>query len=208
MLAMLFGMVLGPTDEELVRRFKDGDRHAFNEIVRRYQSRVFSLCLRWMGDRQIAEEVAQDVFIATFKALGRFRGDAKLSTWIFRVTVNHCKNRRLYRKRRHTERHEALEGNQRDDPDAPNRQLADEDAPSPEVLRNQSEADHILQDALEALDADQREIIVLRDIEDLSYEEIADLLELPRGTVKSRLHRARKELARKLKGRITVADVV
>ncbi|MCB9741968.1 MAG: sigma-70 family RNA polymerase sigma factor [Alphaproteobacteria bacterium] len=208
MLAMLFGMVLGPTDEELVRRFKDGDRHAFNEIVRRYQSRVFSLCLRWMGDRQIAEEVAQDVFIATFKALGRFRGDAKLSTWIFRVTVNHCKNRRLYRKRRHQDRHEALEGNNRDDPEAPNRQLADEDAPSPDALRHQSEADTILADALAALDDDQREIIVLRDVEDLSYEEIADLLELPRGTVKSRLHRARKELARKLKGRITVADVV
>ncbi|MCB9760069.1 MAG: sigma-70 family RNA polymerase sigma factor [Alphaproteobacteria bacterium] len=206
MLAMLIGMVMGPTDEELVRRFKDGDRDAYGELVRRYQNRVFSLCLRWLGDRTVAEEVAQDVFIAAFKALGRFRGDARFSTWIFRISVNHCKNRKLYRGRRKLHRHESLEGD-REDPDAPKRQLADE-GPSPDVGVHQTEAERILHEALDALDEDQRQIIVLRDIDDLSYEEIAELLDVPRGTVKSRLHRARHELARKLKGRISVADVV
>jgi len=206
MLALLFGMVSRPSDEELVRRFKEGDRDAYSELVRRYQNRVFSMCLRWMGSRSIAEEVAQDVFLALFKALPRFRGDARLSTWVYRVTVNHCKNRDLYRRRRAHGRHESIDGS-RDDDDAPVRQYAD-DGPGTESLTNQSEASALLQEALSALDEDQRQIIVLRDVEDLSYEEIATILELPKGTVKSRLHRARHELARRLGRRISIADVV
>src|SRR5688500_2307062 len=101
-------------DAELVRRFREGDRAAYAEIVRRYQDRVFTLCLRWMGDRELAEDVAQDVFLALFKSLPSFRGDSQLSTWVFRVVINHCKNRRLYRKRRHSDQHESLEG-ERDD---------------------------------------------------------------------------------------------
>ncbi|MEC7946849.1 MAG: sigma-70 family RNA polymerase sigma factor, partial [Myxococcota bacterium] len=91
--ALVVAMARGPTDEELVRRFDDGDRDAFSELVRRYQDRVFTLCLRWMRDRQVAEEVAQDVFVAVYKALPRFRGDSKFSTWLFRIATNHCKNR-------------------------------------------------------------------------------------------------------------------
>ena len=206
MLALLFGMVSRPSDAELVRRFKEGDREAYSEVVRRYQNRVFSMCLRWMGSRSIAEEVAQDVFLALFKALPRFRGDAQLSTWVYRVTVNHCKNRDLYRRRRAHGRHDSIHGS-RDDDDAPVRQYADE-GPGTESRTHQSEASALLQEALNALDEDQRQIIVLRDVEDLSYEEIAEILELPKGTVKSRLHRARHELARKLGRRISIADVV
>lgn len=206
MLALLFGMVSRPSDEELVRRFKEGDRDAYSELVRRYQNRVFSMCLRWMGSRSIAEEVAQDVFLALFKALPRFRGDAQLSTWVYRVTVNHCKNRDLYRRRRAHGRHESIDGSREDD-DGPVRQYA-HDGPGTESRTNQSEASALLQEALAALDEDQRQIIVLRDVEDLSYEEIATILELPKGTVKSRLHRARHELARKLGRKISVADVV
>ncbi|HJN76272.1 MAG TPA: sigma-70 family RNA polymerase sigma factor [Myxococcota bacterium] len=206
MLALLFGMVSRPSDAELVRRFKEGDRDAYSELVRRYQNRVFSMCLRWMGSRSIAEEVAQDIFLALFKALPRFRGDAQLSTWVYRVTVNHCKNRDLYRRRRAHGRHDSIDGS-RDNDDGPARQYADE-GPGTESRTNQSEASKLLQDALEALDEDQRRIIVLRDVEDLSYDEIANILELPKGTVKSRLHRARHELARKLGRRISIADVV
>ena len=85
-------MVVGPSDAELVERFKGGDRSAFNEIVQRYQHRVFTMCMRKMGNEQVASEVAQDVFVALFRALGRFRGDSQLSTWIYRVVINHCKN--------------------------------------------------------------------------------------------------------------------
>ncbi len=206
MIAMLFAMVTRPPDEELVRRFKDGDREAFSELVRRYQNRVFGMCLRWMGDRSVAEEVAQDVFLALFKALAGFRGDAQLSTWIYRVTVNHCKNRDLYRRRRAHGRHESLDGVPKDD-EAPVRQVAHE-GPGADAHVQQMEARDALQEALDALDEDQRQIIVLRDVEDLAYEEIADILDLPKGTVKSRLHRARHELARKLGRSLTIADVV
>jgi len=203
---MLFGMVGRPADEELVLRFNNGDREAFSELVRRYQHRVYGMCLRWMGDRQIAAEVAQDVFLALFKALSGFRGDARLSTWIYRVTVNHCKNRDLYRRRRGHGRHESVDGLV-DDEAAPAKQFAS-DGPDTDAHARQMEARDALQAGLDALDEEQRRIIVLRDIEDLSYEEIAQILDLPKGTVKSRLHRARNELARRLGRRLSMADVV
>ena len=110
MIAIVLAMVTGPSDEELVRRFKEGDKTAYAEFVRRYQNRVYSLAYRWIGDERVAEEVAQDVFVSLYKAMGRFRGEAQLSTWVYRVVVNHCKNRRLYRIRRKVDRHEPLEG--------------------------------------------------------------------------------------------------
>lgn len=195
------------SDTELVGRFKEGDREAYAEIVRRYQDRVYSLCFRWMGDRQIAEEVAQDVFLALFRSLTRFRGDAQLSTWVYRVVVNHCKNRKLYRRRRKVEQHEALEGPARDHDDGPERQLPDE-GPGTDAPLHTREATEVLNAALAQLDEEQRHIIVLRDVEDMSYEEIADILGLARGTVKSRLHRARGTLARILSRHISKEDVV
>jgi RNA polymerase sigma-70 factor, ECF subfamily len=191
-------------DAELVRRFKEGDRDAFAEIVRRYQDRVFTMCVRWMGDHQIAEEVAQDVFLALFRSLSGFRGDAQLSTWVYRVVINHCKNRRLYRRRRHVDQHEPLEGEPQDE--APTRQIAD-GGPGTDAPLNAAQAGAMLEGALEVLDEEQRQIIVLREMQDLSYEEIADILDLPKGTVKSRLHRARTELAAVLARRITKEDV-
>ncbi len=206
-LPLFFAMAIGPSDTELVRRFKDGDRQAYAEIVRRYQHRVYGISLRWMGDEQIAHEVAQDVFIALFRALGGFRGDAKLSTWIYRVVINHCKNRRLYQKRRKLDRHEPLDGKRDDDDDGPGRQLAG-DEPAPDAGLHRSEAEVLVREALELLDDQQRQIIVLRDLEDLSYEEISEIMDVPRGTVKSRLHRARAALAQLLSHRVVMEDVV
>lgn len=180
-------------DAELVRRFKQGDRGAYAEIVRRYQDRVFTVCLRWMGDRGAAEDVSQDVFLALFRSLQSFRGDSQLSTWVFRVVVNHCKNRKSYQRRRAMDLHEPLEGNRRD-PDAPPRQIADE-GPGTDARLRAAEAQGLLDRALDTLEEEHRTILVLRDIQDLSYEEIGDLLDLPRGTVKSRIHRARARLA-------------
>jgi len=192
------------SDAELVRRFKEGERSAFAEIVRRYQDRVYTMCLRWMGDQQVAEEVAQDVFLALFRSLSGFRGDAQLSTWIYRVVINHCKNRRLYRRRRHADAHEPLEGVPQEE--SPDRQIADS-GPATDAPLHAAQAGAVLNEALGALDEEQRQIIVLREMQDLSYEEIADILELPRGTVKSRLHRARSELAAVLARRISKEDV-
>jgi len=212
MILLLLGMAWRPDgsdglapDEELVQRFQGGDRSAYSDILVRYQDRVFTLSLRWMGDRQIAEEVAQDVFIALYRSLDRFRGESRLSTWIFRVTVNHCKNRRLFRRRRKMDQHEPLEGT-RADKDGPVRQLPAQ-GPGTDSQVHRSEAGRILQDALDKLDDSHRTILVLRDVEDLPYEEIAQILDLPRGTVKSRLHRARAELARVLSRVISPEDI-
>jgi RNA polymerase sigma-70 factor (ECF subfamily) len=208
MFATLIAMTLGVTsDEELVRRFGSGDRSAFSELVRRYQSRVYSLCFRWLRDPAKAEEVAQDVFIALYKSLADFRGESKLSTWIFRVATNHCKNRLVYGSRRREDRHESIDAPVGGDEDGPVKQYAI-DAPGPDASINRAEASKLLQAALDALDEDQREIVLLRDVDDLSYEEIAELLQLPKGTVKSRLHRARAELARRLSRKVGLEDVV
>jgi RNA polymerase sigma-70 factor (ECF subfamily) len=190
----LFWATVGrATDRELVAQFQGGDTSAYSEIVHRYQDRVFTLALRWMRDQAVAEEVAQDVFIALFRSLGTFRGDSKLSTWVYRVVVNHCKNRIQYRRRRHMDRHEPLEGVGGDGGHPP-RQLAS-DAPGADASRHRTEAE-------------QRMIIVLRDIEDLSYVEIGAIMDVPRGTVKSRLHRARTQLATVLSRRIGAEDVL
>lgn len=194
-------------DAELVARFQRGDRRAFDEIVVRYQSRIYSLCLRWLNDREVAEEQAQDVFVAAFRALGNFRSECSLSTWLFRIGVNHCRNARLYRMRRAYGRHETYDA-PRDDDDGPVRQLADAEGPHADRGVHQTEAGTIVQAALAELDEEHRQILILRDVEDLAYEDIADILDLPRGTVKSRIHRARAELAQKLARRVRATDVL
>lgn len=194
----------GPSDTDLVERFKGGDRQAFHEIVLRYQDRVYTLCYRWLGDAPTAEETAQDVFLALFRNLGGFRGDARLSTWIFKVTLNHCKNKRLHRSRRGWGRTESL--GPRPEEEGPERQIAD-DGPGADHGTDTREARALVSAALDRLDDDHRQILLLRDVEDLSYEEIADILELPRGTVKSRIHRARAELAAILARKIGPEDV-
>ena len=202
-----FAMVAGSSDADLVARFQNGERRAFNEITRRYQHKIYGICLRWLGNEQVASEVAQDVFVSAFRALGRFRGDSKLSTWLYRIAINHCKNRRLYQYRRKKDRHESLDKPLGDEDDTRRRELPS-DAPLPDASTHQTDAQRVLQEALSQLDEEQRYIIVLRDMEDRSYEEISELLGLPKGTVKSRLHRARGQLAKFLSRSITLEDVV
>lgn len=183
-------------EEQLVERLKRRDEAAFNELVRAYEKRVFRLVLRMLGDRAEAEDVAQDVFITVFKSIDSFRGESKLSTWMFRVATNHCKNRIKYLDRRARGKKGEL--------DEVSEQGALESAsmsssamiarPDQQAEANQIEA--IVRAAIAELDEDQRELVVLRDVENLSYEEIQQITGLPEGTVKSRLHRARLLLAK------------
>lgn len=205
-MSWLLLIVTGRSDADLVRAFQGGDRDAFAEIVRRYQDRVLTVCVRWLGDPRVAEEVGQDVFLAIYRSLDRFRGDAQLSTFVYRVAINHCKNHRLYSKRRFRDQHEPLEGAPRDE-DEPTRQIPSEDAGT-DAFALRSEAAVLLQRGLDALDDEHRSVIVMRDVEDLSYEEISDILDLPRGTVKSRLHRARAQLAAVLGRWVGKEDVI
>lgn len=194
MLGFFFGMTVEVSDGALVERYREGDVGAFEALVRRHQHRVFTLAYRWVGDAPVAEEIAQEVFLKLVTALADFRGDSSLRTWLYTVVINHCKNRHTYQNRRFAHAHEPLEGL---NPDTAPRELPDP-RPIADHFAHEKHAGALLREGLAALDAEQRQIILLRDVEDLDYQEIADLLHLPRGTVKSRLHRARATLAERI----------
>jgi RNA polymerase sigma-70 factor (ECF subfamily) len=167
-------------------RLRAGDAPAFEELVMTYQHRVFGVALRMLGNRAEAEDVAQEAFVRAHRALGAFRGDAKLSTWLYAITSRLCLNRLASGERRR-----AWQGE-----DALLR-LSDA-GPRPDAALERRELETALGRAIAELPEDRRIVVVLRDIEGLSYEEIAQVLELELGTVRSRLHRARAELKEKL----------
>ena len=151
-----------------------------------YQHRVFGVALRMLGNRAEAEDVAQEAFVRAHRALGAFRGDAKLSTWLYAITSRLCLNRLASGERRMARQGEdAL------------RRLSDA-GPRPDAAFECRELETALGRAIAELPEDRRIVVVLRDIEGLSYEEIAQVLELELGTVRSRLHRARADLKEKL----------
>jgi RNA polymerase sigma-70 factor (ECF subfamily) len=167
-------------------RLRAGDAPAFEELVMTYQHRVFGVALRMLGSRAEAEEVAQEAFVRAHRALGEFRGDAKLSTWLYAISSRLCLNRLASGERRLTRQGE----------DALLR-LSDA-GPRPDAALERRELESALGRAIAELPEDRRIVVVLRDIEGLSYEEIAQVLELELGTVRSRLHRARADLKEKL----------
>jgi len=172
-------------DPHLVDRLRRGDPRAFEELVIAYQHRVFGVALRMLRNRSEAEEIAQEVFLRVHRAVEDFRGEAKLSTWLYAITSRLCLNRLSSGERRMArEGEESLE-----------RLRADTD-PAAHVERVELEA--ALQRAITELPEERRIVVVLRDFEGLSYEEIAAALALELGTVRSRLHRARMDLKEKL----------
>src|SRR5438128_2115307 len=168
-------------DASLVDRLRRGDPRAFEDLVIAYQHRVFGVALRLLGNRAEAEELAQEVFLRVHRAIGEFRGEAKLSTWLYAIASRLCLNRLASGERR-VARHgdEAL-----------TRLASREVSPAEEAER--SELETALHRAIAELGEERRIVVVLRDLEGLSYEEIAEALELELGTVRSRLHRARQE---------------
>lgn len=183
-------------EDQLLRRLRAHDERAFSALVLTHQTRVYNLCLRMVGHTAEAEDLAQDVFIKAFQAIDRFRGDSLLSTWLYRIAINLCKNRLKYLGRRGRGRsaslqdvHEGALGQS----GASDRPLG-EDLPRPDrVLEGRQANDHV-QAALDAVEPEFRELLVLRDIEGLSYADIVGITGLAVGTVKSRLHRARHAL--------------
>ena len=184
----------GEEEARLVERLVARDERAFNTLVRAYERRVFALVLRMIGNRAEAEDLAQEVFVQVFKAVGSFRGESKLSTWIYRIAVNLCKNRVKYLRVRHTNEQDELEALQERLPmgQGVHSNVAQIDRPDEMMAGKQVE--HIVQQAILQLEPTFRECLVLRDVEELSYEEIGAITGLPEGTVKSRIHRARAQL--------------
>ncbi|MFW5921078.1 MAG: sigma-70 family RNA polymerase sigma factor [Polyangiales bacterium] len=181
-------------EQRLVARLKRRDEAAFNELVRLYEGRVFRLVLRMLGDRAEAEDLSQEIFVTVFKSIDNFRGDSKLSTWLYRVATNHCKNRIKYLSRR--ARGQKKELDEFHDAEAVESATMSTSAqiPRPDDMAEGHQAESLIKRALADLAEEQRELIVLRDIENLTYDEIQDVTGLAEGTVKSRLHRARMAL--------------
>ena len=177
----------------LIARLKDRDEQAFNEVVRLNGDKVFSLVYRMIGNRAEAEDLAQEVFVTVFKTVDTFRGESKFSTWLLRIAANHCKNRIKYLSRRRTDGgglDNMAEEHMADAGRAPVQAHID----SPDVLLEAAEMEKLMQAAIGLLEEDHRLLIVLRDVEELSYEEIGEVTGLAEGTIKSRLHRARMEI--------------
>lgn len=185
-------------EEGLAARAAAGDAGAFDALVTLFGRRVFSVALRLLRDQGEAEDLAQEVFVALYHHLPDFRGESRLSTWIYRITKNRALNRLKFLSRRQ-------HGVQADvDDPAVSGLVRDPDTGAgaqrdPEVLLVGQELSALLEHHLRQLPAEQRSLVILRDLEDLAYEEIADVTGLPLGTVKSRLHRARAELAVRLR---------
>ena len=181
-------------ERKFIERLARRDERAFNELVELYQARVFRLVLRMLGRRDEAEDMAQEVFVQIFKAVGTFRGESKLSTWVYRVSVNLCKNRMKYLARRHTDGEDELEPVAERAPLDEAKGVTFGDVARPDRMVEGYQMERVVQRCIAELDPDFREVLVLRDLEDLSYEEISEVTGLPEGTVKSRLHRARSML--------------
>jgi RNA polymerase sigma-70 factor, ECF subfamily len=181
-------------EARFITRLVARDESAFNALVRTYERRVFALIVRMIGSRAEAEDLAQEVFVQVFKAIGSFRGESKLSTWIYRIAINLSKNRSKYLRVRHASQQEQLESLEERLPqmDAGRPNVGPIDRPDELAAGRQLE--HIVQEAILNLEPTFRECLVLRDIEDLSYGEIGAITGLPEGTVKSRIHRARAQL--------------
>lgn len=176
------------SDHDLVERFKKGEQAAFDEIVRRYSSKVLTICSYFLKDAHEAYDVSQEVFIKIHRGLINFREEAKLSTWIHTIAINTCKNQMGFFKRWFSKR-----------TDIDEESLIKSPAPGPEDDALVRERDRILKDEIQRLPDKFKEIVILKDIEERSYEEIGAMLEINQGTVKSRLHRAREALAERLR---------
>ena len=171
---------------EFLDRLRAGDARAFEELVASHQHRVFGVALRMLGGAAEAEEVAQEAFLRAHRSLGEFRGDAKLSTWLYTIVSRLCLNRLASGDRRAVRHSEEVL-----------LRVADEGS-GPEVRAERGQLEGALHRAIAELPEERRVVIVLRDLEGLSYEEIALALGLELGTVRSRLHRARMDLKDKL----------
>lgn len=171
------------TETELLQRYARGDRSAFDEIVSMHMARVYAVSLRMCGNPDDARDVAQEVFISAMRALKTFRGDAQLSTWFHRVATNASLDH-LRKAKRHLS------------------SVLPEDRPSDDPAPDEHAAAAVraaeVQRALRDISPDHRAVLVLHDIQGMDYGEVASTLELPLGTVKSRLSRARAEMARRL----------
>jgi len=180
-------------DQELVLKVQQGDKSAFDLLVIKYQHRIIQLVNRYIKDPSEAQDVAQEAFIKAYKALENFRGESAFYTWLYRIAINTAKNYLVSRSRRHSDYHVDVQDAEQVG-NAP--QLKGMETPD-ELLQNDEIID-VINVAIEQLPEDMKTAIVLREFEGLSYEEIAQAMECPVGTVRSRIFRAREAIDEQL----------
>ncbi len=173
----------------IISRVLDGDANAFEALVIENQRQVYSLALKMTGNEEDAYDISQDAFVKAYRSLSKFRGDSKFSVWLYRLTSNLCLDFLRSRKRR-----SAVSTSYTNDEDEQQELEIPDGRFSPETVLEKNELRRSVNAALELLPEDYRQIIVLREINGLSYDEIAEVLSLELGTVKSRIFRARKKL--------------
>ena len=177
-------------DEELVQLLQHGQKQAFTTLVSKWQHRMYTFCYRQLGETALAEEATQDIFIKVYTSIHSFRNESKFSTWLYRIATNHCINLNERHHRRHRNQHDSFE-NLHAQPSTQSTPLQD---------LEQKDFKQRLQQALNQLPEEHRVLLILRDLQDCSYEEIADITQLNIGTIKSRIHRGRNNLRQILSG--------
>lgn len=189
-----------PTAEaEFIERLKRGEAAAFEEWVADRSGEIYGLLLRLTENGEEARDLSQETFLRAFQSIGRFRGEADLRTWLYRIAINQARNRWRWWRRRRRDSTVSLDATQ-GQTNQPLMATLVEGSENPEQRTLAHEREVVLRAALQKLGTSYRETVILRDIEGFSYEEIAAMLEINVGTVKSRLARGRQELRRRLEG--------
>jgi RNA polymerase sigma-70 factor (ECF subfamily) len=188
-------------DTVLIRAVQAGDMAAFDELVLKHKDRLFNLVYWFLGDYQDANDCAQETFIKVFKSIKKFRLESAFSTWLYRIAINTCKNRiksSAYKWKKKTVSLETANDSKNGNPFS---EIVN-GSPSPVMVLEKKEKMMRIQSAINSLPEEQNQVVVLRDIQGLSYQDISDITGLNLGTVKSRLARGRLALKNQLKGRI------
>jgi RNA polymerase sigma-70 factor (ECF subfamily) len=188
-----------PGDAHLVERAQRGDTQAFEMLVIKYQRRIERLIARMVRDVDLVQDIAQESFIRAYRALPQFRGDSAFYTWLYRIAVNTAKKTLVELKRDPLVLESASSTGQDDDDETSRIERELSDGATPEALLASKEIAETVNAAIEALSDDLRQAITLREIEGLSYEEIAEMMNCPIGTVRSRIFRAREAIAQRLR---------
>jgi len=189
-------------DTRFVLRLQRRDEQAFSTLVVTYEKRIYQLVWRMLGSREEAEDLTQEVFVQVFRSIHTFRGDSKLGTWLYRIAVNLAKNRTMYLARRHQRSHSDIVDSEAVDTHERAQGITAGETRRPDTDLVGTRTERIVIECLQALDAEHRELLVLRDVECLTYEEVAAITGLVSGTLKSRLHRARALLKEAVEARL------
>ena len=187
-------------ETQFIERLRAGEAAAFDLLVTERSGDIYALLYRLTEDPEEARDLTQETFLQAFRSIAHFRGDADLRTWLYRIAVNQARNRWRWWRRRRRNVTVSLDATDETHEQPLAAQLADERSVNPEQAALARERERMLTQALRSLSRVYREVVVLRDVEGLSYEEVAATLEISVGTVKSRLSRGRAELRRRLEG--------